>query len=164
METGFVATALIADPSAPVRRAAPFLLESLGFETVAARSGEEALMLVRSLSPALILADGELPGLEGGAAIEAIRGLPEGRDACLFHLTADGGPAGICAALDAGADDYLARPFDRQVLALKLAQARARGKLAAGGASAARAASRHVPKLVQDNSSSWRFRRFGRAV
>lgn len=149
-----MATALIADSSAPLRRAARFLFESLGFDVAGARDGAEAAALVEGLSPDLIILDARLVGGEGTSLIEAIRALPEGRRACVFYV-ADGGPVSVRAAIEAGADDYLIKPFDRELLAFKIAQARGRGRLTEGV---------RVTKLVQDNSRSWRFRAFGKAV
>lgn len=149
-----VATCLIADQSAPVRKAAKFLLESLGFEVVGVRDGEETLRTVRSNAPDLILLDARLPGPEAGALIDEIRSLPEGARACIFFI-ADGGPASVRAAMEAGADDFLIKPFDRELLSFKLEQALARGCLREG---------KRTMKLVQDNSHSWRFRAFGKAV
>jgi len=149
-----VATALIADSSAPFRRAARFLLESLGFEVAEARDGAEAAALVEGMSPDLVILDAHLAGGEGTSLIEAVRALPEGRQACLFFV-AEGGPASVRAAIEAGADDYLIKPFDRELLSFKLAQARGRGRLTEGA---------RAMKLVQDNSRSWRFRAFGKAV
>ena len=154
LEMAPVATALIADSSAPVRRAARFLLESLGFEVAGARSGEEAMAMVEGMAPDLILLDARLAGPDASSLIEAIRALPEGRRTCLFFI-ADGGSAGIRAAIEAGADDYLVKPFDRELLSFKLAQARARRRLTE---------CRPAIRLVQDNSNSWRFRVFGKAI
>ncbi len=150
-----MASVLIADSSAPLRRAAQFLFESLGFEVAGARDGAEALSLVEGLSPDLIIVDARLPGFEGAALVGAIRDLPEGRNACIFFVTENSGPTAVRAALEAGADDYLIKPFDRELLSFKLAQAKARGHLAARP---------RATRLVQDNSSSWRFRTFGKAV
>lgn len=150
-----MATALIADSSAPLRRAAQFLLESLGFEVVGARDGEEAIDLVRGMSPDLAIVDARLTGFEGTALVEAIRALPEGARPCIFFVAENGGPASVRGALEAGADDYLIKPFDRELLSFKLAQAKARGRLIERP---------RATKLVQDNSSSWRFRTFGKAV
>lgn len=149
-----MATVLIADSSAPVRRAARFLFESLGFEVAGACDGMEALALVEGMSPDLIVLDARLAGGEGASFIEAIRALPEGRRTCLFFV-ADGGPASVGAAIEAGADDYLIKPFDRELLSFRLAQARARGCLTECAP---------AMKLVQDNSRSWRFRTFGKAI
>lgn len=147
-----MATVLIADSSGPLRRAASYLLESLGFETAGARAASETLAMVEGLSPDLVILDARLA--DGASAVEAIRRLPEGRRACIFFV-ADGGPASVRAAMDAGADDYLIKPFDRELLAFKLAQARARGRLTEVPP---------APKLVQDNASGWRFRTFGKAI
>ncbi len=154
-----MATALIADPSAPVRRAAQFLLESLGFEVAGARDADEALALIRGMSPDLAILDARLPGSEGTSMVEAVRALAGGARPCLFFVTENGGPASVRAAMEAGADDYLIKPFDRELFAFKLTQARARGRLVEQPHAAA-----FAPKLVQDNSNSWRFRLFGQAV
>ena len=149
-----VATCLIADSSAPVRKAAKFLLESLGFEVAGARDGDEALRMVRGVAPDLVLLDARLPEGETVALIDEIRSLPEGARACIFFI-ADGGASSVRAAMEAGADDFLIKPFDRELLSFKLEQARARGSLSEG---------KKAMRLVQDNSHSWRFRVFGKAV
>jgi two-component system chemotaxis response regulator CheY len=156
MERRALVTALVADPSAAPRRAAGFLLESLGFRVAMAATMEEALALAKGLQPDLVLADARLEGAEGGSPVEALRTVS---DACLFHVTADGGAAGVRRAVEAGADDYLVKPFDAALLDFKLAQARSRGRLAAKPSSL---------RLVQDNAAagdtSWRFQLFGKAV
>lgn len=149
-----MATVLIANSSAPLRRAAQFLLESLGHEVAGARGGEEALALVQGMSPDLVIADARLPGFEGTALVETIRAMPDGSRPCIFFVAENSGPASVRAALEAGADDYLIKPFDRELLSFKLAQAKARGRLVEHP---------RVTRLVQDNSSSWRFRTFGKA-
>ncbi len=149
-----MATSLIADSSAPVRKAAQFLLESLGFEVAGARDGAEVLAALKGLAPDLVILDARLAGTETVPLIEEIRSMPEGARTCIFFV-AEGGPASVRAAIDAGADDYLIKPFDRELLSFKLDQARARGRLRE---------SARTMKLVQDNSHSWRFRVFGKAV
>jgi two-component system chemotaxis response regulator CheY len=150
-----MATVLIADSSAPFRRAAQFLLESLGHEVAGARDGAEALDLLEGMSPDLVIVDARLPGFEGTALVETMRALPDGRRPCIFFVAENSGPASVRAALEAGADDYLIKPFDRELVSFKLAQARSRGRLIERP---------RVTRLVQDNSSSWRFRTFGKAV
>ncbi len=153
-----MATAVFADSSAPVRRAAQFLLESLGFEVAGARDADEALSLVRGLDPDLLILDARLPGSEGTSLVEAVRALAGGARPCLFFVTENCGPASVRAAMEAGADDYLIKPFDRELFAFKLTQARARGRLVEQPHPAV-----FAPRLVQDNSNSWRFRTFGQA-
>ncbi|MBI1262859.1 MAG: response regulator [Rhizobiales bacterium] len=150
-----MATALIADPSAASRKAAQYLLETLGFEVAAACDVPEALGLIRGLSPDLILLDARLGEGDCGDLVERIRSQRAGLRACLFLVAANGASTSIRNAMDAGADDYLVRPFDRRLLAFKLSQARSRGRLTE---------ERHKPRLVHDNTHSWRFRVFGKAV
>lgn len=152
-------TALVADPSPAARRVASHLLERLGFRVAGASGSGEALALIAGTAPDLIMIDGRLETPNGGLLVEAVRRLPRGRDFCLFHVTADGAPASVRRALEAGADDYLVKPFDEALLDFKLAQARTRGRLDAR---------RTHLRLVQDNSAtgatSWRFGLFGKAV
>lgn len=150
-----MATALIADSSAASRKAAQHLLETLGFEVVVACDLEETLGLVKGLSPDLLLLDARLGQGDCGDLVARIRTLRAGLRTCLFLVAANAASTSIRDAMDAGADDYLVRPFDRRLLAFKLSQARSRGRLTE---------ERHKPQLVHDNTHSWRFRVFGKAV
>ncbi len=154
-----MAKALIADSSAAAGRAAAHLLERLGFRVACAANAEEALALVAGTRPELVLADGRIETREGRLLTEAIRKQGWGRDICLFHVAADDSAASVRRALEAGADDYLVKPYDEALLRFKLMQARTRGKLDAG---------RPALRLVQDNSStgetSWRFKVYGRTA
>ncbi|MES1990886.1 MAG: response regulator [Pseudomonadota bacterium] len=150
-----MANIIIADQSAAFLRAAQYLLDSLGHNSISARNGAETLDLVQGVSPDLVIIDARLPDYEGVSLIETIRALPDGRRPCIFFVPENARPASVRAALDAGADDYLMKPFDRELVSFRLTQAKARGRLVERP---------RVTKLVQDNSSSWRFRTFGKAV
>lgn len=156
---GTLNTAIVADPSPAARRAASHLLERLGFRVAGAAGSEEALALIAGTMPDLLLVDGRLEAPNGGLLAEAIRRLPGGQGFCLFHVTADGAPASVRRAMEAGADDYLVKPFDEALLGFKLAQARTRGRLEGR---------RSHLRLVQDDSAAgataWRFGLFGKAV
>lgn len=148
--------ALVADSSAATRQAAAQMLESLGFRVVTACDAREALALTREHWPDLVLVDASLETAEGILAVTAIRKIS---NTCLIHVSADGGAAGVRGAMEAGADDYLVKPFDVALLRFKLGQARTRRRLRPTGAR---------PMLVQDNAAagaaSWRLRSFGKAV
>tara|TARA_R110002110_G_scaffold63285_10_gene176145 strand:- start:2859 stop:3323 length:465 start_codon:yes stop_codon:yes gene_type:complete len=152
-------TALVADPSPASRRAARHLLERLGFGVAEASCPADALAFVSGTAPDLVLVDGGLEGPDGGLLMEAIRNLPAARDICLFHVAAEALPASIRRAIDAGADDYLVKPFDEALLGFKLAQARTRGRFGAG-----RARLRIVGEGPDAERASWRFGLFGKAV
>ncbi len=119
----------------------------------------DALAFVSGTAPDLVLVDGGLEGPDGGLLMEAIRNLPAARDICLFHVAAEALPASIRRAIDAGADDYLVKPFDEALLGFKLAQARTRGRFGAG-----RARLRIVGEGPDAERASWRFGLFGKAV
>ena len=171
----FQGTALIADPSAAAGRAAAYLLERLGFRVVLTDNADEALALIAGTSPDLVLAEARVETRDGRWLTEAIRCLPGGQAACLFHVTAESAAASIHRAIEAGADDYLVKPYDEALLRFKLMQAKMRGRLCRepGGR-------RTTLRLVQDNDAvagvsqaqtgartgdtSWRFRLYGRAV
>tara|TARA_R110002124_G_scaffold29084_1_gene101792 strand:+ start:553 stop:1011 length:459 start_codon:yes stop_codon:yes gene_type:complete len=150
-----MANIILADQSAAFGRAAKFLFESLGHDMEWARNGQETLELVRGMSPDLVIVDARLPGFEGTSLVEAIRALPDGQGPCVFLIPENTRPATVRAALDAGADDYLIKPFDRELVSFKLTQAKARGRLVERP---------RITRLVQDNSSSWRFRTFGKVA
>ncbi|MEX2249409.1 MAG: response regulator, partial [Parvibaculum sp.] len=111
-------TALVADSSAAMRLAASQMLESLGFRVIVSGDAADALSLTREIRPDLVLVDGRLETADGGLAVAAIRKIS---NACLFHVSADGGAAGVRSAMEAGADDYLVKPFDAALLRFKLA-------------------------------------------
>lgn len=150
-----MANIILADRSAEARRAAKFVFESLGHSIELARNGQEVLTLVQGMSPDLVIIDEHLAGYEGSALVEAIRKLPDCRQPCIFFVAENGSAIAVRSALDAGADDYLIKPFDRDLVSFKIAQARARRRLVEEP---------HAPRFVQDNSGSWRFRTFSRAV
>ncbi|PKQ06849.1 MAG: two-component system response regulator [Alphaproteobacteria bacterium HGW-Alphaproteobacteria-12] len=155
--------ALIADPSAEARRAASHMLERLGFRVAGTASTKEALALIAATGPDLVLAEGRLETADGRPLVEAVRAQAGGRNLCLLHVTADGAAASIRRAIEAGADDYLVKPYDEALLRFKLAQLRTRGRLDAG---------RPKLRVVQDGTrigastgaTSWRFGLYGKAV
>src|SRR3546814_12974439 len=107
-----MSTVLIADSSAPRRRAAQFLFESLGFDVAGAREGIEALDLVQGMAPDLLIADSHLPGFEGTALVDAVRNLAAGAPPCIFFVAENSSQASLRAALAAGGDAFLLKPFD----------------------------------------------------
>ena len=83
-------------------------LEASGYETLAARDGQSAIDLAAAQRPDLVLLDIGLPVLDG---FEACRRIREFSAAPIIMLTAKAGEADKVKGLDAGADDYLTKPF-----------------------------------------------------
>lgn len=96
-----------------------FVEQTDGFEVVGtARTGAEALELVASLHPDLLLLDVHLPDLSGLEVLEQLRG--RGQDVAVVMVTAERGAAAVRAALHGGALQYLVKPFEYDDLADRL--------------------------------------------
>ena len=99
---------LVVDDEAQIRKALDVNLRTWGYEIETAATGEEALLAAAAHKPALVLLDLGLPGIDG---IEVIRGLRGWTDVPIIVLSARDADADKVAALDAGADDYVTKPF-----------------------------------------------------
>jgi diguanylate cyclase (GGDEF)-like protein len=111
---------LIVDDDEDIRLALDITLEGAGFETIQATDGLEALDLARSAAPDVVILDVMMPRLDG---LETLRQLRE--DARTSHLpvlllTARVQRQDAIEGLDAGADDYLAKPFDLDELVARV--------------------------------------------
>jgi sigma-B regulation protein RsbU (phosphoserine phosphatase) len=114
---GYQRRALIAEDDASERTRLRFMLESLGFEVAAAANGEDALaQLQEGYRPGLIVSDWQMPGMNGLALCENVRRREEARDAYFILVTAQTSPSAIEEGLEAGADDFLSKPYRSQEL------------------------------------------------
>jgi adenylate cyclase len=91
------------------------LLTPLGYAVVTASSGPEALALLATEDPDLILVDIVMPEMNGYDVTKAIRGDPAWRHLPIIMITATGG-ADLVRSLEAGADDFVSKPFDKNEL------------------------------------------------
>ena len=99
---------LVVDDEPQIRRVMKTALASNGYEAFEARSGEEALESLRANNPDLILLDMNMPGMGGMAACREIRAVCE---VPIIILSVRDSEQDKIAALDAGADDYITKPF-----------------------------------------------------
>lgn len=111
---------LVVDDSAPNRLVATGHLEAEGFEVVEADSGEEALDVLAVQPFDLVVLDVLMPGLGGFETCKRIRQTPALVDLPVLFLTALGDRETTGPAIDAGADDLLAKPFYRPELMLRV--------------------------------------------
>ena len=103
---------LVVDDDAGVQRLLQQTLRSEGYEVVLATEAAEALRLWQSESPALLLLDATLPGVDGYDVATRIRGAEtSGKHVPIIMLTSDRDASQKVRALRAGADDYLVKPF-----------------------------------------------------
>jgi two-component system response regulator MprA len=100
---------LVVDDDAPVRRMLERTLGAEGYEVQTAADGGAALAAVERAVPDLLLVDVAMPGLDGLALARRVRG--KRLETPILMLTARDGVADRVAGLDAGADDYLVKPF-----------------------------------------------------
>jgi adenylate cyclase len=91
-------------------------LEARGYEVVTAADGEEALARARELEPDLVLLDIMMPKLDGISALKQLKHDAALRFVPVILLTAKSDTADVVAGLEAGADDYLTKPFDQAAL------------------------------------------------
>ncbi len=106
---------LIVDDEPQIRRVLQTALVDQDYEAVSARSGEEALEKLRKERFDLVLLDVNMPGIGG---LETCREIRASSEAAIIMLTVRGTEQDKVAALDAGADDYVTKPFStRELLA-----------------------------------------------
>jgi two-component system KDP operon response regulator KdpE len=111
------ATILVVDDEPQIRRVLRTSLTSHGYTIAEARSGEEALERIREERPDLILLDMNMPGIGGLAACREIR---ESLDTPIIVLTVRNAEKDKVQALNAGADDYVVKPFGMEELLARI--------------------------------------------
>jgi DNA-binding response OmpR family regulator len=107
---------LIAEDEPNILISLEFLLRQSSYEVCAARDGEEALRLVESFAPDVLVLDVMLPLRSGFEVCEKIRRNPDWRRIKIVMLTAKGGAAEAARGLALGADAYVTKPFSTKEL------------------------------------------------
>jgi two-component system chemotaxis response regulator CheY len=115
-------TCLIVDDSRIIRKVARRIVEGLGFEVDEAADGAEALIFCSSSMPEVILLDWSMPVMDGMAFLRRLRTLPGGGAPKVLFCTIETRADRIAEALAAGADDYVMKPFDGDILTSKFAE------------------------------------------
>jgi len=110
---------LIVDDSKVIRKVARHILETMDFDVAEAEDGKDALDQVADLTPDVILLDWNMPIMSGMDFLRAYRSTA-GSDAKVIFCTTENGIGHIQAAISAGADEYVMKPFDRETLESKL--------------------------------------------
>jgi two-component system chemotaxis response regulator CheY len=116
-------TCLIVDDSRVIRKVARRILEDLDFEIAEAGDGMEALAWCRAAMPDAILLDWNMPVMNGIDFLRQLRKEPGGDVAQVVFCTVENNVESIRAALDAGAAEYIMKPFDGDIIEAKFAQA-----------------------------------------
>lgn len=119
---------LVVEDDSTIRTLLGMALQGAGYQDVSmAGRGDDGLEAAKRERPDLVLLDVMLPGLDGFAVARRIRAAPELAATRIIMLTARTEPEDICCGLEAGADDYVTKPFDRQVLLARVRAVLRRG-------------------------------------
>lgn len=120
-------TVLIVDDERSIRVSLRTILSNIGFEIVEAARGEEALSLARTARLDVVLLDVNMPGMDGVEVCRIMR--KESPRLPIVMLTVQGSEDRKVEALDAGADDYITKPFQLRELIARLKAAVRRNKV-----------------------------------
>jgi two-component system chemotaxis response regulator CheY len=112
-------TCLVVDDSSVIRKVARRILEGLEFQIVEAEDGEQALEACRKQLPEAILLDWNMPKMDGYEFLRVLRRLPDGDRPKVVFCTTENDVAHIARALHAGANEYIMKPFDKEIVEAK---------------------------------------------
>jgi two-component system chemotaxis response regulator CheY len=114
--------ALIVDDSRAMRMVLKGILKTLGFETFEAGHGKEGLERLQEVGATdLALVDWNMPEMNGLEFVQAVRAIDAYGDTRLVMITTETDMARVSAALEAGANEYLMKPFTKEAVLDKLA-------------------------------------------
>lgn len=111
---------LIVDDSRVIRKVSRHLLEGMGFAVEEAVDGKDALAKCGTAMPDVILLDWNMPVMSGLEFLGHLRERDGGDKPRVVFCTTENDIEHIRAAIDAGADEYVMKPFDRETLHVKL--------------------------------------------
>ena len=106
-----MAKILIAEDEPDIRELVAFMLRFAGYEVLAASNGEEAVQTASREIPDLILMDVRMPRMTGYDACRLMKANPDLQDVPVVFLSAKGQESEIQSGLEAGAEEYLLKPF-----------------------------------------------------
>lgn len=112
-------TCLVVDDSSVIRKVARRILEGLHFQITEAEDGEQAIQSCRAKMPDAVLLDWNMPNVNGFEFLRMLRQLPGGDRPKVVFCTTENDVAQIARALHAGANEYIMKPFDREIVEAK---------------------------------------------
>lgn len=117
-----MATILVVDDSRVVRKVARKILEGLEFQVVEAEDGQKALDHCQVSMPEGILLDWNMPVMDGISFLKELRALSNGGEPKVVFCTTENEFARIQEAMMAGANEYIMKPFDDEIIKGKFEQ------------------------------------------
>lgn len=113
---------LIVDDSKVIRMVAKKILQELDFETEEAEDGRGALEICKDHLPTAVLLDWNMPVMNGIEFLRELRAMPGGDQPVVVFCTTENDIDHIQEAIEAGANEYIMKPFDSEILQSKFAQ------------------------------------------
>lgn len=117
-----MSSCLVVDDSRVIRMVARKILEELSFDVIEAEDGQQALDRCKESLPDAVLLDWNMPVMDGMEFFKALRQLPGGGDVKVIFCTTENDMSHIQEAISAGADEYIMKPFDSEIVQSKLVQ------------------------------------------
>jgi two-component system chemotaxis response regulator CheY len=111
---------LIVDDSSVIRKVSRRILEEMRFRVSEAENGEKALALCGDGMPDVILLDWNMPVMDGYEFLTRLRRMPAGGAPKVLFCTTENDVSHISRAIEAGADEYIMKPFDKDIVTAKL--------------------------------------------
>jgi two-component system chemotaxis response regulator CheY len=115
-------TCLIVDDSAVIRKIVRQLLETSGFSCREAEDGQKACEACALEMPQLVMLDWNMPVMNGLEFLQALRKMDDGGAPTVIFCTTENDMDHITLALEAGANDFIMKPFDKEIVTSKLVQ------------------------------------------
>lgn len=115
-------TCLVVDDSKVIRRVARRILEELDFQIEEAVDGKDALSACERVSPDVVLLDWNMPVMTGIDFLRVLRGRPDMHQPVVVFCTTENDMTHIRTAMEAGANEYIMKPFDREIIEAKFSQ------------------------------------------
>jgi two-component system, chemotaxis family, chemotaxis protein CheY len=112
-------TCLVVDDSGVVRKVGRRIIEAMGFQVIEAEDGSKALDACKQALPDAVLLDWNMPVMDGLEFLTHLRRLPGGDVPKVVFCTTENGMDHISRALAAGANEYIMKPFDKDIVAAK---------------------------------------------
>ncbi len=113
---------LVVDDSSVIRKVARRILEGMHFEIGEAEDGVRAMESCTNRMPDAILLDWNMPNMDGFEFLTNLRAMQGGDHPKIVFCTTENDVSHIVKAMDSGADEYVMKPFDKEILASKFGE------------------------------------------
>ena len=112
-------TCLIVDDSSVIRKIARQIVEGVGFDVVEAENGQRAIEICEAQMPSGILLDCNMPVMDGYEFLKSLRAMAGGDQPKVVFCTTENSASHINQALQFGANEYIMKPFDKDIVEAK---------------------------------------------